>query len=759
MLFGKNKVIRRKNSLLKRLTSFKREIAGLLMGSFIALLTLSLLSYDPTDRSWFYFSSESKELSNWCGIFGANIAAGFLYLFGSISFLLVAFISFLFVLYVLRISFLYNLDRILAFILMACTGSGILRFHNLDFTKSHAGGLVGYKIYNSLSPMLGISGAAILLYALLWISVIVLFRFSLVGATVKLVKGAFYSLYMMFKAFRKAYRFLGRNKKVAPEVKVIQVQSATVEEDWNTSVWSEFKDNSLHDIFSDGRTQEFLGKEVYFMRNSVFMKNIFTMIDDVDILSSSKFIDRKAFNLPDLSIFKANEISSHEMFEIEERCKDRALKLEEKLSHFGIEGSVTAILPGPVVTLFEYAPEIGTKISKILTLEDDLALALKALSIRIIAPIPGRNVVGLEISNERRDNVLLSEVLLSEDFHRHEHVLPLALGVDIVGNPVIEDLLNMPHLLVAGSTGSGKSVGLNSMLVSMLCHLRPDEMRLILIDPKRLEFSAYKDIPHLLFPIVTEPRQVPIILKWVIAEMERRYELMAIVGVRNLSDYKKLKNKAVSKVEMEDLPFMVIIIDELADLMMVAGKEVEIYVARIAQMARAAGIHMIIATQRPSVDVITGTIKVNFPSRISFKVTSKVDSKTIIDFGGAEKLLGKGDMLFTDPKSSDLKRVHGAFVSDEEINKLTKQLRSQKAVEYLDLDELVKANAKSAENIEDDLYKDIVDYVKTVEEVSISMLQRKYRIGFNRSARIIEKLELSGVIAPAQGGKPRKVIH
>jgi S-DNA-T family DNA segregation ATPase FtsK/SpoIIIE len=343
-------------------------------------------------------------------------------------------------------------------------------------------------------------------------------------------------------------------------------------------------------------------------------------------------------------------------------------------------------------------------------------------------------------------------------------MLPLVLGVDVVGKPVIEDLIKMPHLLVGGATGSGKSVGLNTMLVSLLCCKKPEDLRLILVDPKRLEFTPYADVPHLLFPIVTEPNRAVQALKWVVQEMEERYEIMSHVGVRNVVEYKKFEQDGRSAPDgflLKPMPFIVVIIDELADLMIVAGKEVETQIVRIAQMARAAGIHMIVATQRPSVDVVTGLIKVNFPSRVAFRVSSKVDSRTILDAQGAEKLLGRGYMLYMNSASSELRRVHGAYLSDAEIEKLADFLRDQAKPQYLDLLEVLKNTDEKVGVgvVEDELYPEILNFVKTSEEISISMLQRKYSIGFNRSARIIEKLELDGIIAPAQGSKPRKVLR
>lgn len=431
-----------------------------------------------------------------------------------------------------------------------------------------------------------------------------------------------------------------------------------------------------------------------------------------------------------------------------------ALILEDKLNRFGVKGKVVSIKPGPVVTLFEYEPEADSKISKIMSLEDDLALALQALSIRIIAPIPGRSVVGFEVANKKRKSVALATLIHSNAFISCTAELPIALGHDTVGKEVIIDLSTLPHLLVAGSTGSGKSVMLNALLVGLLCKKSPEDLKLILIDPKRLEFSAYADIAHLLFPIITETHKVGAVLRWVTQEMERRYELMAAIGVKNIFDYKKSEHARVH----EFLPYIVIVVDELADLMMLAGKEVEDLIARITQMARAAGIHLVVATQRPSVDVITGIIKVNFPSRISFRVTSKVDSRTILDTIGAEKLLGRGDMLFLNSASSVLERVHGSYVSDSEIKQLVNYIKNQRKVNYEEITHEIERGAIL--DVQDDqLYRNVKEYVQSVDEISISLVQRKFRVGYNRSARIIEKLESDGLIMPAQGGRTRKVVR
>jgi len=474
----------------------------------------------------------------------------------------------------------------------------------------------------------------------------------------------------------------------------------------------------------------------------------------------------KNYLLPNLDIFLGADHERARMRDksrsdetVKKELEARALILQEKLRRFNIEGEVVCIKRGPVVTLFEYKPSIDTKLSKIIALEDDLAMALCAYSIRILAPIPGKEVVGFEVANTQRTDVLFADTIKSSEYCGAAYDLPLVLGQDTIGNHVVVDLARMPHLLIAGSTGSGKSVALNAMLMSLLCSRTPDELKLILIDPKRLEFGTYADIAHLLFPIVVDTKLAAPILQWVVRQMEARYERMAVCGVRNSADYNKLAKKGDA---YEPMPFIVVVIDELADLMMTAGNQVEDLIARLAQMARAAGIHLLVATQRPSVDVITGLIKVNFPSRISFRVVSRVDSRTILDCMGAEKLLGRGDMLFLDSTRAILKRVHGAYVSDKEIEQIVGHIRTERAPEYLDikLDASSGAHMDQMDGDQQKLFVEVVEFLqqKEVDAVSISLLQRKFKIGFNRSAAIIEMLEAQGLIMPANGEKKRMVI-
>jgi S-DNA-T family DNA segregation ATPase FtsK/SpoIIIE len=470
--------------------------------------------------------------------------------------------------------------------------------------------------------------------------------------------------------------------------------------------------------------------------------------------------------------------------------------LESKLKDFGVEGRVVGVRPGPIVTVYELEPAPGVKVNRILNLDDDLALALSALSVRIQAPIPGKPVVGIEIPNPVREVVCLKDVASSDLFQGSGSQLTLAIGKDISGSPFVIDLARLPHLLVAGSTGSGKSVSINAMICSILLRATPEAVKLLLIDPKMLELPAYEGIPHLLLPVVTDAKEAAIALRWMVEEMERRYAMMAEQGIRNIENYnQRVKDGTIGKATRGPertaegltagrsagprgpertaeglegtegampparLPYVLVVIDELADLMIVSGREVEEAIIRLAQMARAAGIHLILATQRPSVDVLTGLIKVNFPARISFQVSTKTDSRTILDTQGAEHLLGSGDMLFLPPGSSKLLRVHGAYVSEGEMRRLVEFWRAQGGPTY---DRHILRERKERTELEDqehdEKYDEAVAFVARTGQASISLIQRKLRIGYNRAARIIEQMEEEGIVGPSDGVKPREVL-
>ncbi len=446
--------------------------------------------------------------------------------------------------------------------------------------------------------------------------------------------------------------------------------------------------------------------------------------------------------------------------------------LEKKLRDFDVHGNVVEVRPGPVVTTYEFEPAPGIKVGKITNLTDDLALAMRAASIRIMAPVPGKAVVGIEIPNQVRERILLGEIIGCPAYRESESLLTLALGKDSSGVPFVADLAKMPHLLVAGATGAGKSVSVNAMILSILYKATPDDARFLMIDPKMLELSVYEGIPHLLTPVVTSPKRAAVMLKGIVNEMERRYRLMAEKGARSIERYNAILEKEAKKRKDEGeedghrrLPYIVVVIDELADLMMSSGKDVEDSLVRLSQMARAAGIHLIVATQRPSVDVITGLIKTNFPARISFQVPSRTDSRTILDSTGAEALLGDGDMLFLPPGTSKLKRVHGVYVSEAEIKKVTDFLKKQSSPPHSKKEEIISPRTVKKMEEEEELgeeflkrYKEAVEMAMGLEMISTSYIQRRFRIGYNTAARIIEKMEEEGIVGPSQGSRPREVL-
>ncbi|MBF0268054.1 MAG: DNA translocase FtsK 4TM domain-containing protein [Alphaproteobacteria bacterium] len=492
------------------------------------------------------------------------------------------------------------------------------------------------------------------------------------------------------------------------------------------------------------------------------------------------------FELPPLSLLAPAPKEGQGLHLNEESLANNAKLLESVLEDFGVKGQIVKVRPGPVVTLYELEPAPGTKTSRVIALSDDIARSMSAISVRI-AVIPGRNVIGIELPNAKRETVYLRELLASESFERAPAPLTLALGKDIGGQPVLVDLARMPHLLVAGTTGSGKSVGVNAMILSLLYRLSPEQCRFIMIDPKMLELSVYDGIPHLLTPVVTDPKKAVVALKWAVREMEDRYRAMSQLGVRNVLGYNqrlieaKAKNTPLSRtvqtgfdpetgkpiyedqpLNLTPLPYIVVVVDEMADLMLVAGKDIEGAIQRLAQMARAAGIHLIMATQRPSVDVITGTIKANFPTRISFQVTSKIDSRTILGEQGAEQLLGQGDMLYM-AAGGRITRVHGPFASDGEVEQVADHLRAQGEPDYVDdvtkeeEEEIPGADGADAEG--DQLYQQALDLILREKKCSTSFIQRHLQIGYNRAARLVDMMESRGVVGPANHVGKREILY
>ncbi len=496
---------------------------------------------------------------------------------------------------------------------------------------------------------------------------------------------------------------------------------------------------------------------------------------------SSKARTRGAYKIPPASLL---DMPPAEHTQVDEAALERSARvLEQKLADFGVEGRVVEVQPGPVVTMYKFEPGSGIKVSQIVNLSDDLSMALRAAAVRIQAPVPGEAVVGIEVPNRKRERVYLREILEAEEFSAEASQLTIALGKDIAGRPVAADLARMPHLLIAGATGTGKSVSIHTMIASILFNSTADDVRIILVDPKMLELSVYENIPHLLVPVVVDPEKAAAVLLWATQEMESRYLRMRELGVRNIDGYNQALASGVSvgdlkassgpgggshtvdpeaePFEHKRIPKIIIVIDELADLLLSEGKTVERDITRLAQKARAAGIHLILATQRPSVDVITGIIKANLPARISFQVTSRVDSRTILDSIGAERLLGAGDMLFMPPGTAKLRRLHGPFVSEHEIRKLTDFLRAQGTPEYrmeiLETKTTSDDDAAAGDEEHDEMYDEAVRIVLESNQASISMIQRRLRIGYNRAARMVEQMEREGIVMPPDGAKPREV--
>jgi DNA segregation ATPase FtsK/SpoIIIE-like protein len=819
----------------------QREIFAVAVAAVFIFSALSLGSYNICDNSPFFFSSKNLDsgITNLTGSIGAQVASALLFFFGAEAYLLLTSLLIIAGSLFKKHNEKLSCMSLFWFTVFVSTGAGLCQIYEISSQTTLSGGIVGKWFSESLQKVIGYGGTLIVLWALLWVSFVMMSGISLAKIFFPKLQifTSFVFFYIVFFIKFFLVRILNICEFLWKCIKTITVkvhakptiQAAQMENGNNHNQQKKdflFVEKQEENFFCDEEKitknvvddsgQEMLSRyakeclekspfiakrfankkivSVYedkkrkekkenkeckwvkrkFIVNTVFKKNIFStpkganrspfesvMEEVATRLCGEGNVMKNTYKLPGMDLFISGN-NTNCATPVNTEAIIRGKKLEQKLQHFGVRGKITAIHPGPIITMYEYQPEIDSKLSKIVSLEDDLAMALSALSIRIIAPIPGKNAVGFEIANQARQGVLFSRAVASKGFQEFFGQLPLALGVNVIGNPIVHDLSAMPHLLIGGTTGSGKSVGLNTMIASLLCKQSPKDLRMILIDPKRLEFTPYANIPHLLFPIVSNPIRATSILKWVVQEMEERYERMALVGVRNFLEYRKAvqaKQKDQDKQQLQDIPYLVVVIDELADLMIVAGKDIETHIVRIAQMARAAGIHMIVATQRPSVDVVTGLIKVNFPSRIAFRVSSKVDSRTILDQQGAEKLLGRGDMLFMDSTTPNPIRVHGPYVSDYEIQKLTNHLRTQASPEYLNLNEVLDISSHDKRNeLEDTLYPEVLSFLKDMDEVSISLLQRKLSIGFNRSARIIERLEQDGILAPAQGSKPRRVL-
>lgn len=743
------------------------EIKGMLLAAAGLFLLISLLSFKADDFSFNTFSSDHA-VRNFGGKFGAQLSDLLFQLFGMASYCIP--FSLLYLAYrSLRFKeFRWRAYKIAAFTGMLVTLSALFAF-NLEVTQLFGqpvptGGGIGFKTAEILKRYLGTPGAILFLLPMLAATVMVLSRFSFILYADWWINalGDRWSRWQEKKRLNKTLADKNSRSSEAgsPVIKPLSVSMPAIPP---------------------------LPTKKEKKKESDKLKPVQETFDFITTADGN-------FMTPPLSLLE-NPPATERRIDKEALAMNAKL-LEKKLKDFGIDGEVIEICPGPVITMYEFSPGPGIKVSRIAGLSDDLSMALQAMAIRIVAPIPGKGVVGIELPNRDREMVFLKEIFASEAFHKGKMKLPLALGKDVSGQPLVTDLSKAPHLLVAGATGSGKSVAINTMILSLLYTSTPKDVRLIMVDPKMLELSIYEGIPHLLLPVVTNPKKASLALKWAVEEMGRRYRLMADKGVRSIDSYNRellrenkelaelQANATVSVDEVEELidtdeaaiqeflakeeqlehghlPYIVVIVDELADLMMVAGKEIEESIARLAQMARASGIHLILATQRPSVDVITGLIKANFPARISFQVSSKTDSRTILDCNGAESLLGMGDMLFLPPGTAKMIRSHGAFVSDAEVFRVVEFLKKQgKPVYEKSILEMKESESKNGQIDEDDdpQYDAALALVAEAKQASISMIQRRLRIGYNRAARIVERMEREGVVGPSDGtSKPREV--
>jgi S-DNA-T family DNA segregation ATPase FtsK/SpoIIIE len=639
------------------------------------------------------------------------------------------------------------------------------------------GGMVGALLYSSLDYLFGFNGTYIVGFFLLLISLLLITGKSYLDLVLG-VRNAFKRYFAYVRKKREAYaqaleQRKAEQQKMAKDLQISDYGEAQTTEEPEDVAQTESMTPSSATSYPEPEIHDFT--EMAYQQQTEQGGDLADVQAVVPVAESLPphptateqlkaeviaYEEDSKYQLPPFSILRKQ---SRKSMSEKKSLANNALKLEQTLQSFGVQAKVTNVHRGPAVTRYEVHPDVGVKVSRIVSLTDDIALALAAKGIRIEAPIPGKSAVGIEVPNEDISLVTLREVLESSRYHESESKLTIALGRDISGEPIVAHLNKMPHLLVAGATGSGKSVCINGIIASILYKAKPNEVKLMMIDPKMVELNVYNGIPHLLTPVVTDVKKASVALKKVVAEMERRYDLFAQKGTRDIERYNEMirdENAHNAQDPQPLLPYIVVIVDELADLMMVAPGDVEDAICRLAQMARAAGIHLIIATQRPSVDVITGVIKANIPSRIAFGVSSQADSRTILDMGGAEKLLGRGDMLFLSVGAAKPVRVQGAFVADEEIAEIVKHCITQQQARYHDemLPEMTDDPQGDRNEVEDELYNDAVQLVVQQGSASVSMLQRRFRIGYARAARLIDTMELNGIVGPYEGSKPREVL-
>ena len=774
----------------------QREVIGVILIALSLLMLLSLLSFVPGEAEMVASGAPAANPPrNLIGSFGALLAGGFFYAIGGAAYLFPLLLGRLgvrcFSLTPVSVRFRTAASSLAAVVFLSAflhlETTGVPTLTSGMISRGIAGGAVGQAIAEGLRAVFAGTGAHILIIAGFLVSLLLTTPLSLAEAVRRMPE--------RWTAFREGVSAMRPERSMA-------VQKETVNRRVKT------KTSKLGQAITDDerlteKSQEFepftAPPAPIIQPFSNYLPTVEPEETEPEVVAS--LADSEDYCLPDPELLLCEPSGPLDRMSDEE-LKAQSEVLSRALASFGIEGTVTEVRPGPVVTMYEFEPAPGTKVARIVNLADDLALALKATSIRIVAPIPGKSVVGIEVPNRSRETVSLKEVVMSDAFRRAKSRLTLALGKDIFGAPVTADLKTMPHLLVAGATGAGKSVSLNTMLLSILFSSKPNEVKLLLIDPKMLEFQSYEGIPHLLRPVITDPKSAARGLGWVVAEMERRYKLLAEAGVRNIDAYNRMvtglheaftenSTSGVEQAELpiqflseeerlaagessipegergcmqpnptppEPLPFIIVMIDELADLMMVAPKDVEDKIARLAQMARASGIHLVLATQRPSVDVLTGLIKANFPARIAFQVSSKTDSRTILDANGAEALLGRGDMLYLASGTGRLTRLHGSFVSDDDVRSVVEFVKKQAMPVYNQELQSLKLEEAAEEEAKDEVYEQAKELVLSTGQASASLIQRRLRVGYPRAARMIEQMESEGVVGAAGRDGRREVL-
>jgi len=737
---------------MKRAPDFLKNSALIYASIFIALsivLALSLFSYTSKDIV-FLSQPAPKSTQNIIGIAGAYLAFTLRFLFGRASYfipfcLLCLGLAKIGILRFYGISKSKTIDTIssLIFIVSLSAFMGLL-FARAGMGWEYSDGVVGFYLAQFFESYLGFSGSLIVLSLILIIMSLLFFGFFFVDV----FKGAkfAYCAISEFIAERRAAKIeTNGDFVIAKKKKPKAIEDEDEKEEKKPEIRARAAIKPEIKMYTPKVNQPQSQAARIDNDKLVNKEEIKKQIDELNP-DNAKTFDPKTYKLPALSLLKVPP--SLDYREVKEDIEASIKNLEETLADFGVEAKVVSVQKGPVVTMYELEPSPGVKITKISALSDDIALSMKSSSVRVVAPIPGRGTVGVEVPNEKKHLVYLREILEEKIFSDSSSKLTLTIGKDVSGNPVIADLKDMPHLLIAGTTGSGKTVCVNTIITSILFKAKPDEVKFILVDPKMVELAPFAGIPHLLHPIIYESKKAFVTLNWAVEEMERRYHLLAAEGARNIDAY----NKAGKK-----MPFIIIIVDELADLMIVAKESIEVSIQRLAQLSRAVGIHLILATQRPSVDVITGVIKANFPARISFKVSSKVDSRTVLDVMGAEKLLGKGDLLFLKPGAPKLIRAQGSLIDDEDINNLVSFVKNQGGPVYEA--GILEGEKKAAMNVQsDELIGEAIKTILQARQASASILQRRLRVGYTRAARLLDLMEQQGVVGPFCGSKAREIL-